>query len=118
MSPDEIERTVQFLLKHQAQFAANLDTLSIKFGELTIKVDQLSGTVDQFSGKVDLVTDAVVGLVAIVGRLAEAQQRTDEQLNARCGELTEQIKLTYTHLDVVIEMFERHLREDHGQPPS
>lgn len=107
MSPDEIERTVQFLLRQQAQFAAD-------FEKLTAKTDRL--------------TDAVVGLAGVVGRqaeghdrLREAQQRTDEQLRAtdmRLSELAEQAKRTEANLDALIDMFERHLREDHRKPPS
>lgn len=107
MSPDEIERTVQFVLRQQAQFAED-------FEKLTAKTDRL--------------TDAIVGLTGIVGRLAdgherlrEAQQRTDEQLRAtdmRLGELAEQAKQTEANLDALIDTFERHLREDHRTPPS
>jgi len=107
MSPEDIQRTVQFLLHQQAQFAADFARLS---------------------GKVDLVADGLIGLTAIVGRvvdsvgqIAEAQKRTDEQLRAtgaRVDDLGEYIKTVESHLNVVIEMFERHLREDHGRRPS
>jgi ABC-type transporter Mla subunit MlaD len=93
MSPEEIERTVQFLLHQQAQFAADFATLS---------------------GKTDHLADGLIGLTSIVGRLADglgqltaAQQRTDQQLRE-----------TDSHLSAVIRMFEQHVREDHGHPPS
>jgi len=97
MSPEEIERTVQFLLRQQAQFAADLEKLS---------------------AKTDRMTEGIVGLTAIVGA---AQQRTDEQFrrtDTRLNELGEYIKTVESHLNVLIEMFERHLREDHGHRPS
>jgi hypothetical protein len=100
MSPDEIERTVQFLLRQQAQFAAD-------FEKLTAKTDRL--------------TDAVVGLTGIVGRLAEGHERlraSQERTDARLRELAEQAKRTEANLDALIDMFERHLREDHGSAPS
>ena len=111
MSPEEIERTVQFLLHQQAQFAADFEKLS---------------------GKTDRLADGLVGLTGIVGRLSEnvaqiatAQQRTDRQLretDARLKEsdarLSDHIGTVESHLNVVIQMFERHLREDHGHPPS
>lgn len=104
MSPEEIERTVQFLLTQQAQFAADFERLSVK---------------------TDRIADGLIGLTGIVGHLLSAQQRTDEQmretdrrLSARVDELGEYIKTVESHLDVVIEMFERHLREDHGHRPS
>ena len=97
MSPEEIERTVQFLLRQQAQFAADFEKLS---------------------AKTDRMTEGIIGLAAIVGA---AQQRTDEQFqrtDTRLNELGEYIKTVESHLNVLIEMFERHLREDHGHRPS
>lgn len=107
MSPEEIERTMQFLLRQQAQFAADFEKLS---------------------AKTDRMMEGIVGLTAIVGHLHGAQQRTDEQFkrtdeqfrrtDTRLNELGEYIKTVESHLNVLIEMFERHLREDHGHRPS
>jgi hypothetical protein len=111
MSPDEIERTVQFLLHQQARFEANFERLS---------------------GKTDRIAEGLIGLTGIVGRvterleqLAEAQQLTDRQLKETNQQLanmdarlTGHISTVESHLNVVIEMFERHLREDHGRRPS
>ena len=90
MSPDEIQRMMQFLLTQQAQFAADFERLTSKTGT---------------------VTDAVLSLTGIVGRIAERQEEG-------FAELREYIKAVESHLNVVIEIFERHLREDHGQRPS
>ena len=107
MSPEEIERTVQFLLHQQAQFAEDFE---------------------KFSAKTDRMTEGIVGLSVIVGHLHTAQQRTDEQFkrtdeqfrrtDTRLNELGEYIKTVESHLNVLIEMFERHLRDDHGHRPS
>ena len=107
MSPEEMQRTMQFLLAQQTQFASD-------FERLTAKTDRMA--------------DAIIGLTGIVGRIADHQERTDQQIrettgqisqtNARVDELGEYIKTVEAHLNVVIEMFERHLREDHGQRPS
>jgi hypothetical protein len=106
MSPEEIERTIQFILQHQAQF---------------------TGDFDKLAGKTDRIADGLIGLTAIVGGLADAQRLTSEQLRAtneqvkatseQGGATAEHIKMVESHLNVVIEMFERHLREDHGAPP-
>ena len=107
MSPEEMQRTMQFLLAQQANFAAD-------FERLTAKTDRMA--------------DGIIGLTGIVGRIADQQERiadqqerTDQQIretNTRVDELGEYIKTVGSHLNVVIEMFERHLREDHGQRPS
>jgi hypothetical protein len=103
MSPKEIERTMQFLLNQQAQFAVDLSRLS---------------------GKTDQIADGLIGLTALVGRVVDAvsarQDRTDEQLRATDEKLRETgdyIKTVESHLNVLIEMFERSLREDRGRDP-
>ena len=108
MSPEEMQRTMQFLLHQQARFDAQFE---------------------QLSGKVDRMADGLVGLTGIVGRLAttvdhfaaehDRQLReTREQLEAADADLREYIRTVESHLNVLIEMFERHLREDHGPKPS
>src|SRR5262249_42346930 len=111
MSPEEMQRTMQFVLRQQAQFAADFERLSTK---------------------TDRVSDGIIGLTGIAGHLHEAQQETDRQLRemvretdrrfketeARFGELGDYIKSVESHLNVLIDMFERHLREDHGHRPS
>jgi len=108
MSPDEIQRTVQFLLHQQAQFAADFAASGARF----------DARFEKLSAKTDQVADGLIGLTAIVGRvvdsvaqIAEAQKRTDEQLRATDARLR-------SHLNVVVQMFERHLREDHGRRPT
>jgi chromosome segregation ATPase len=114
MSPEEIERTMQFVLRQQAEFAAD-------FGKVSVQIDALSA-------KTDRIADGLIGLTGIVGRLATAQETTDQQIREldrqaaetklRMSELGDYIKTVESHLNVVIEMFERHLREDHGPRPS
>jgi len=50
----------------------------------------------------------------LFGQLAAAQQRSDE----RVDELGEYIGSVESHLNVVVDMFDRRLHEDHGQRPS
>src|SRR5262245_46897592 len=111
MSPEEMQRTMQFVLRQQAQFAADFERLSTK---------------------TDRMSAAIIGLTGIVGHLHDAQQESDRQLRSmvretdtrfkqtddRFGELSDYIKSVESHLNVLIDMFERHLREDHGHRPS
>lgn len=100
MSPEEIERTLQCLLNQQAQFAAD-------FANLTAKTDRMADAIIGLTGIVERVVDQVDRLAESHARLAAAQQRTDEQLRA-----------TDARLDALIELFERHLWEKNGPPPS
>lgn len=111
MSPEEMQRTMQFLLQQQARFDARIEQLSVK---------------------TDRIADVLIGLTGIVGRvadqvdqLARAQDEdarqlrlSREQLEKADIDLREYIQTVESHLDVLIEMFERHLREDHGSGPS
>ncbi len=111
MSPEEMQRAMQFLLNQQAQFAADIAKNEARWGE----------RFDALSAKTDRIADGLVGLTAIVGQIATSQLRTDEQLRStqeRVDDLGQYIRTVESHLNVVIEMFERHLREDHGHQPS
>src|SRR5262245_18396928 len=57
MSPDEIERTLQFLLNHQAQFAADLERLSIKTDRIAEGLIGLTGIVGQAFDRVAQVAE-------------------------------------------------------------
>jgi hypothetical protein len=97
MSPEEIQRTVQFLLHQQAQFAVDCAASQARF----------DARIEKLSAKTDQVADGLIGLTAIVGHVVDGvSQIADAQ------------KRTESHLNVVIQMFERHLREDHGHRPS
>jgi chromosome segregation ATPase len=114
MSPEEIERTMQFLLRQQAQFAADFERRSEEIDKLRGEIDNLKDAVVGLTGIAGHTLRVVEQLGAQVGQLGAHQQRTDERLR----ELAEQVQRTDSHLDVLIQMFERHLREDHGPRPS
>lgn len=97
MSPEEIERTVQFLLRQQAQLAVDFEKLS---ASLSAKTDHLADGLIGLTSNVGRVADSI-------GQLAAAQQRTDLQL----GDTDQRLK-------EMIRIFERHLRDDHGRPPA
>lgn len=115
MSPDEIERTVQFLLQQQAQFAADIATNEARVAELrdlhALHERSWAARTEEIRAEVAEETrqlrSGLVGLTSVVGHLASAQELTDRQLRTVEG-----------HLDAVIQLFERHLREDHGSQPS
>jgi prefoldin subunit 5 len=114
MSPEEIERTVQFLLHQQAQFAADFERLSAKTDRMTDAIVGLTSIVGRNAEDIGRNGEAISRNAEAISRLAAAQDRTDQQLK----ETGEYIKAVESNLNVVIQMFERHLREDHGHRPS
>jgi uncharacterized protein YukE len=108
MSPEEMQRTMQLLLNQQARFDAQLERLSEKMNRMTEGLVGLTG---------------IVGSVADVLRAAQEEdarqlRASREQLEKADSDLREYIQTVESHLDLLIEMFERHLREDHGSKPS
>lgn len=93
MSPEEVERTVTFLLHQQAQVEASLASASRKIDQmgegilgLTNLVDRVDRRAEEVFGRVDAlvasmgaVRDGLIGLTGIVGRMGE---RVDQRLDA------------------------------------
>ena len=121
MSPEEIERTVQFLLHQQAQFAADFSKQSAKTDRmtegilgLTSSVGRVSDDVSRLTERLAGVADGLIGLTGIVGRVTERLDR----LAVAQQELTAAQQVTDRQLKEMNKFFERHLREDHGHRPS
>lgn len=128
MSPEEIERTMQFVLHGQARFEANLASLGQKTDRmadgivgLTTLGDRVDRRVEEVVGGMAAVRDGLLALTGIVGRMservdrvAEAQERTDQQMK----ETDRQMKDTDQRIKKLGNYFERHLRDDHGGRPS
>lgn len=108
MSPEQVQRMMQFLLQQQAQFAANFAKSQERF-EAENKT---------LSAKTGRIAEGLIGLTSIVGQLAASQERTDAQFREADGRLQEHIDQVESHLNLVIGMFERHLRDDHGRTAS
>src|SRR5262245_59180120 len=104
MSPDEIERTMQFLLRQQAQFTADSARNDARWAELR----------DELTEKTRQLTEGLFGLTSVIGTLAFSQLATDRQLQT----VDRQLQTTEEHLNTLIQLFERHLPEDHGAQPS
>src|SRR4051794_21418655 len=82
MSPEERDRMMQFLLRRQAQFAA----------DFTQSRERFDAEMAKLSAKTDRIADGLIGLTTIVGGIAAVQLRTDEQLRETDAGLTEQLK--------------------------
>jgi ABC-type transporter Mla subunit MlaD len=121
MSPEEIERTVQFLLHQQAQFAADFERLSAKTDRIADGLIGLTGIVGNLTGNVGHLT-AHIGLVTdrlgdVTDRLGDVTDRLGN-VTDRLAELAAAQERTDQQIRNMQEMFERHLREDHGERPN
>jgi predicted nucleic acid-binding Zn-ribbon protein len=93
MNNEQFERRMEFIVEQQAQFATDIQQLK----EIQSTEAQL------WREKHENLTDAMTTVVGIVGKLADAQQRTDEHLS----DLTTKQAETDDRLNVFITIVER-----------
>jgi hypothetical protein len=113
MTPEEMERAMEFLLDHHAKFAAELqqnrDDMQI-----------IRETQREFQSQLGSLGEALIALTGMVGRIAEAQIRTDTRVaeiaeaqiatNAQVAEIAER-------LNDFIVVVERYI-SGNGKSPS
>src|SRR5215471_10597062 len=116
---DDINRKMEFIIEHQAQFAADIQQLKEQHRELLQQqkellqqqkelLQQQKELVEQHRGFVGNL-DQVLGLVA---RLAGAQENTNDlvaNLAERIGDLTRTQIGTDQRLNTLISILERHI---------
>lgn len=93
MSNEEMNKKMEFIVEHQAKFAADI---------------QITREVQAADAK--LLKDAVIGVVEIVGSLTRAQMRTDESIKL----LTESQQRTDERLNIFINVVERYISGNGG----
>lgn len=132
MSPEEIERTMQFMLHQQAQVEANLASLSKKTDgmadaivALTALSDRTERTVREVTAGHAALREALIALTGIVGRSSErADKRLDEMAEAdtridqRLDRLAESQERTDQQIKELGKHFPRPQRKARRRPPS
>jgi hypothetical protein len=85
----DVEKTIEFLLRQQAQFSSDLSALMQQQTQFRADLAALSNTVTELTGTVTGLARNVVSLTQVVSevvtvqeRLVEGQRTTDERLNA------------------------------------
>ncbi len=111
MTPEEMERAMEFILKQQAQFAAGIQ-----------KINETLDRTNEILGK---HTDGIVALTGWLGQLAQAQIRLTEAqqghdgriatLESKMTELAEAGKRTDERLDALITTVERYISSRNGK---
>lgn len=102
MDNEQLDRRIEFIIEQQAQFAIDIQSLK----------DTQKAEAELWREKHQSLNDAVTAIVGIVGRLAQAQDRTDEQLS----ELTNKQAETDDRLNVLIGVVERYFSANGDKP--
>ena len=104
MNNEQFERRMEFIVEQQAQFAVDIQRLK-ETQEAEAKL---------WREKYGALTDALTTVVGLVGKLAESQERTDEQLS----ELTAKQAKTDDRLNALINVVERYFSGNGRKPLS
>jgi chromosome segregation ATPase len=108
MTPQEMERTITFMLEHQAQFDIRLEKLLEQQAQLTVRLDKLAESVEGLHKSQATLTESMLGLAGVMQELMEAQKITEDHLRE-----------TGDRLNALINVVEKHITgPDHGRPPS
>lgn len=111
MSEEEINRRIEFILEQQAQFVADLQSLR----------DVQAADSAFMRESYHTLTGAVTTLVNLVGRLAEAQERTDAkiaELAQAQARTDERLAQTNERLNIFINVVERYISRNGGNKPD
>lgn len=107
MTPEEMERAIEFLLDHHAKFASELE-------QSRDDMQIIRETQREFQSQLGKLAEAVIALTGMVGRVAEAQITTEaaqSKTDERLAELAER-------LNAFILVVERYISEDRsGKAP-
>jgi len=105
MTDEQIEQRIEFIIEQQAQFSSDIQVLrEIQAADTKMLKEQYRN-----------LSDAVVAVVGLVGKLAEAQERTEQ----RVAELTEGLARTDANvaelterLNIFIDVIEKYIKQE------
>ncbi len=105
MTPEEMQRTMEFLLAQQARFDTRLEKLFESHERLERSVMELRESVGGLHESHVALTSSVLRVVGLVEELAKAQMATDGRLKAT----DERLRATDERLNVLINVVEKHI---------
>jgi len=107
MSNEEMDKKMEFIVEHQAKFAA----------EIEIMRETQAAESKLWSQRYDRLSNALIAVVDIVGSLTRAQMRTDEKvslLEESFARLAQAQARTEESLKILINVVERHIHGNGG----
>lgn len=125
----EMQTKMEFILNHQAQFAANIQAHDERFAKLENIVTRLANATlsgqEDFNAKVSAITDAQIQTEGTLGKLADSQTRLAEshaklaesqaklaESQAKLAESQARLAESQTHTDKRLDALIDIVRED------
>ena len=107
MSDHEMNKKMEFIVEHQAKFAAEIEIMrEVQAADARLLIDGLIGLVDI----VGSLTRAQFGADARIDSIAEAQKKTDESMKR----LSDAQLRTEESLNILLNTVERHIHGNGG----
>ncbi len=107
MSSEEMNKKMEFIVEQQAKFAAEIEIMrEVQAAESKLLNEQSHR-----------LSEALIGVVDIVGSLARAQMKTDERVNVleeSFNRLAQAQARTEESLKILINVVERHISGNGG----
>jgi chaperonin cofactor prefoldin len=114
MIPEEMQRLMQFILEHQAQFSVDMDKAKERMAESNVRLTRIEGIQENAARQIEHLGNALVALT-------DAHEQTREELReqaARTQEALRELAVSQTHsdrrLDALIDVVRG--RAEGGQP--
>ena len=105
MTDEQIEQRIEFIIEQQAQFSSDIQVLR------EIHASDTKMLKEQYRN----LSDAVVAVVGLVGKIAEAQERTDakvSELAEKVSELADAQARTDERLNIFIDVVEKYISKN------
>jgi hypothetical protein len=107
MTNEEIERRIEFIIDQQAQFASDIQVMrELQAADTKMLKEQYRQ-----------LADSVIAVVGMVGRLTEAQERTDArvaELVKEVSDLTNAQARTDDRMNIFINVVEKYISRNGG----
>jgi DNA repair exonuclease SbcCD ATPase subunit len=118
MTPDEMDKKIEFILQMQAQFESNIGKLETNVARSEANIGNLGASIADLAvvvrDSIKLSDDRFSRFDQMMREMAEAQKTTGERLR----ELADAQKTTDERLNALISVVERHITgPDHAPRP-
>ncbi|MBV8856208.1 MAG: hypothetical protein JOZ02_04525 [Acidobacteria bacterium] len=100
MIPEEMERLMQFILEHQAQFSIDMEKAKERMAEHEERMARIEGIQENTARQIEHIGNALVGLTESHTRMQEEHARTQAALR----ELAASQAHTDRRLDALIDI--------------
>jgi chromosome segregation ATPase len=118
MTPEEMDKKIEFILEMQAQFEANVGNLATNLTRSEANIDKLATNLARCEANIDNLRVSVADLAGVVRESIKISDDRFTRLDDRLSKLADAQKTTDERLNALISVVERHITgPDHVARP-